>query len=92
MSQVHTIVVRFADGVVPRYSAATEFQGGQVVAVDFDGNRLRIAQELEEALDELVAIQECCDETGYVDGEGFVDVDASLEKARTALAKARGES
>ncbi len=56
MSQTHTIVVRFPEGIVPRYSAATEFQGGQVVAVDFDGNRLHVCQELEEALEELLSI------------------------------------
>ncbi|MAP35683.1 MAG: hypothetical protein CME75_07920 [Halomonas sp.] len=50
----HTIVVRFPEGATPSYSAATEFQGGQVVAVDFDGNRLRHEQELQEALEELL--------------------------------------
>jgi len=50
----HTIVVRFPEGVNPAYNAATEFQGGQVVAVDFSGNRLRIEQELTEALDQAV--------------------------------------
>ena len=59
MSQTHTIVVRFPEGIVPRYSAATEFQGGQVVAVAFDGNRLDVCQELEEALENLRA--ECAD-------------------------------
>jgi len=82
MSQEHTIVVRFADGVVPRYSAETEFQGGQVVAVDFDGNRLRIAQDLEEALGAMLRLHDLSDSP---DG----DVTAM---AYAALAKARGES
>jgi len=56
------------------------------------GMKRNAGVELFEALDELVAINEVCDETGYVDGEGFVDVEAALEKARAALAKARGES
>ena len=79
MSQTHTIVVRFPAGIVPRYSAATEFQGGQVVAVDFGGNRLRIAQELEEALEELIEV-----------GEYVWDYNRPcLVIARAALAKAK---
>lgn len=86
MSQEHTIVVRFADGVVPRYSAVTEFQGGQVVAVDFDGNRLRIAQELEEALN--LALEYWQDRQQRYKNRSPVWV----QVARAALAKARGES
>lgn len=50
------------------------------------------APELYEALHILTNIQECCDETGYIDGEGFVNVESALESAHAALAKARGES
>lgn len=50
----HTIVVRFPEGVQPSYTVSTKFQGGQVMAVDFDGNRLRIENELQEALEELL--------------------------------------
>lgn len=85
MSQTHTIVARFPDGVTPRYSASTEFQGGQVVAVDFDGNRLHVCQELEEALDRMVTHfgpMEWCDTE---DGRQVVEL------AIAALAKARGE-
>lgn len=52
----HTIVVRFPEGVQPSYSVATEFQGGSVVAVDFDGNVLKQAQELEDALEGVLTI------------------------------------
>ncbi|MGO2242101.1 MAG: hypothetical protein ACTH5D_10135 [Halomonas sp.] len=52
----HTIVVRFPEGVQPSYSAATEFQGGQVVAVCFDGNQLEIVDQMEEALEGLLEI------------------------------------
>jgi len=79
MSQTHTIVVRFPAGIVPRYSAETEFQGGQVVAVDFDGNRLHACQELEEALDECLDLIETISPI-----EGDI-----TRKARAVLAKAR---
>lgn len=79
----HTIVVRFPEGVQPSYSAATEFQGGQVVAVDFDGNRLRIEQELQEALSELLEALEESDQDGLtMHAEPFV-------RARNALAEAQ---
>ncbi len=74
MSQTHTIVVRFPEGIDPRYSAATEFQGGQVVAVDFDGNRLDVCQDLEEALENLRA--ECADT------EAALAADRALDNAR----------
>ena len=60
----HTIVVRFPEGATPSYSAATEFQGGQVVAVDFDGNRLRHEQDLQAALEELLEEVEDSDREG----------------------------
>ena len=84
MSETHTIVVRFPEGADPRYSysCATEFQGGRVVAVDFDGNRLLIARELEEALDELLQLVE----TERPDWQH-----KEQEMARAALKKARGE-
>ena len=58
----------------------------------YNAHLIAAAPELYEALDQLLAVKECCDETGYVDGEGFVDVEAVMDKARAALAKARGES
>lgn len=43
----HTLVVRYAAGEEPSYSAATEILGGRLVAVDFDGNRLAGAEAKE---------------------------------------------
>jgi len=82
MSQTHTIVVRFPEGIVPRYSAATEFQGGQVVAVDFDGNRLAIAQELEEVLDKLLH------QLSINDDEGLFEHADLVVQARDVLERA----
>lgn len=48
------------------------------------------APELLEALQELLYVQQCADETGYVDGVGFVDVDSTVKKAEAAIAKATG--
>lgn len=84
MSQEHTIVVRFEYGIVPRYSAATEFQGGQVVAVNFDGNRLSVSDELEEALEGLLS------SLSFDDEEGLFEHAEPVMKARAALAKANG--
>lgn len=80
----HTIVVRFPEGVQPSYSAATEFQGGQVVAVDFDGNRLRIEQELQEALEELLRELANSDLDGLtMHAEPFVRARNALDEAQT---------
>ena len=80
----HTIVVRFPEGAAPAYSAATEFQGGQVVAVAFDGNRLTIEQELQDALDALL------DQLSDSDDEGLLEHSAAVMQARAALDKAQG--
>lgn len=85
MSQTHTIVVRFSAGIVPRYSAATEFQGGQVVAVDFDGNRLHVCQQMEEALEGIERIAEDGNATGH-------NMMVIAEKARAALEVAQSVS
>mgnify|MGYP000312102828 CR=1 FL=1 len=82
MSETHTIVVRFPEELNPRYSAATAFYGGQVVAVSFDGNRLAVADELEEALDACLDLLEAI---SPVEGD-------TTRKARAALARARGGS
>uniref|UniRef100_UPI00301D253E hypothetical protein n=1 Tax=Staphylococcus aureus TaxID=1280 RepID=UPI00301D253E len=80
MSQTHTIVVRFPEGIVPRYSAATEFQGGQVAAIDFGGNRLQIEQELAFALEQAV--------TSMLDS-GYSTSSVAVRAAQLALEKAR---
>lgn len=82
MSQTHTIVVQFPDGMSPEYSPATEIQGGRLVAVSFDGNRLTIEQELEEALRELVFL---CEQE-LADPEDVTE----MSRARAALARAQG--
>ena len=48
-----------------------------------DDRLITAAPELLEAL-ELIA---CCDETGYIDGHGFIDVQ---ELAKKAITKAKG--
>lgn len=78
MSQTHTIVVRFTEGIVPRYSAATEFQGGRLVAVAFDGNRLDVEEALHKALE--LMLEECEDD----------EFAPHVMEARAALAKAQG--
>lgn len=50
---------------------------------------LAIAREL---IQQLLNVAENCDETGYIDGEGFVDIDALHEKARAELAKRDNKS
>jgi hypothetical protein len=84
MSQTHTIVVAFPEGVVPRYSAATEFQGGRVVAVNFGGDQLSVVQELEEALE--VMLGDGC----WVGGD-WVPSERAKHQAERALVKARAE-
>ena len=80
----HTIVVRFPEDAQPSYSAATEFQGGQVVAVDFDGNRLKVAQELEEALEGILSELADSDLDGLtLHAEPFVRARNALEEAQT---------
>lgn len=82
----HTIVVRFPKGVQPSYSVATEFQGGAVVAVDFDGNRLEVAQKLEEALEELLR------ELDASDLDGLTMHAEPVVRAVNALADAKKSS
>ena len=83
MSETHTIVVRFPEGLNPRYSAAAEFFGGQVVAVSFDGNRMAVADELEKALEGLMDLESRA---------RVMPAGPEWDAARAALAKARGES
>ena len=47
--------------------------------------------ELLEALQKALIAVECGDETGYVEGVGFIDIDAILIEAKAAIAKATGK-
>lgn len=59
--------------------------------IDANARLIAAAPELLEALEFLVFAFESCDETGYVDGHGFIDTEDLKEKARQAIAKAKGE-
>lgn len=48
------------------------------------------APELLEALESLLAVSECADETGYVEDCGFVDLEKVQANARAAINKAKG--
>ncbi len=47
--EIHTLVVEF-DGPAPTYGSRDIVLGGRLVAVDFDGNRLAMADEMLAAL------------------------------------------
>lgn len=49
--QTHTLVVEYNHS--PEYHLGMTINGGRLVAIDFCGNRLRIEQELIEALQAL---------------------------------------
>ena len=83
MQHTHTLVVRYPEGECPGYSADTKVNGGELVAVDFDGNRLHVCQELEEALDRMVT------QFGPIDWCDTEDAREAVELAIAALAKAR---
>ncbi len=82
MQHTHTLVVRYPEGEWPAYSAGTTINGGELVAVDFDGNRLHVCQELEEALEECL---ELIDTISPLEGD-------VVRKARSALELAQGIS
>ena len=50
------------------------------------------APDLLAALEALLAVSECADETGYVEDCGFVDLEKVQANARAAIAKAKGEA
>lgn len=43
-----------------------------------------------EALEALLSASQCADETGYVEGCGFVDMETIQERASKALAQLKG--
>lgn len=57
-----------------------------------DARLIEAAPELLAAARDLLICLEEADETGYVDGEGWIDVDAVREKARAAINKALGQN
>ena len=77
----HTLVVEF-DGDGPAYAAGDTVLGGRLVAVDFGGDRLAVAEELREALEEMFEFFQ----PGAWASEG--DRIDALDKARAAIAKA----
>jgi|GEM_PF-2477157 len=79
-STEHTLVVRYAAGAEPSYSATTEILGGRLVAVAFDGNRLAVADRLLEALETLSSSGELSDDAQFV-------VDQAIEEATRADSK-----
>lgn len=79
-AEEHTIVVRYEEEP-PRYHASMKFEGGDVVAVDFCGNRLRVEAEL---LDALTALLDALDANGSCQYESLRD------DARAVIAKATG--
>lgn len=70
---IHTLVVEF-DGPTPTYAAGDRVLGGRLVAVDFDGDRLAVAEELLEALQAVVRVAD--------------RATVEFDMARTAIAKA----
>jgi hypothetical protein len=85
MIHTHTIVVRYPEGEWPAYRADTKINGGELVAVDFDGNRLHVCQHLEEALERI----ERTAENGNATGHNMMVI---AETARAALEIAQGVS
>jgi hypothetical protein len=75
----HTIVVRFPEGVSPRYRSGMEVLGGTVVAVDFGGNRLDVATELQEVLEEILADGVHCDVVPHLQRKARAAIDKANE-------------
>lgn len=85
MIHTHTLVVRYPEGEWPAYRADTQINGGELVAVDFDGNRLHVCQQLEEALQKIEWVAESGNATGH-------NMKVIAEKARAAIELAQGVS
>jgi len=81
MSVEHTIVVRY-EGQLPRYHASMKFEGGEIVALAFDGNRLNAEEVLTEALENLLELAECA----IFNPDAFEEIKA----ARAALDRTTG--
>lgn len=75
----HTLVVEF-DGYGPTYAAGDTVLGGRLVAVDFGGDRLAVADDLLAALDMARALLVDIEEYS-VDGASVRVIDAAIAKA-----------
>lgn len=75
----HTLVVEF-DGDGQAYAAGETVLGGRLVAVDFGGDRLAVAEELLAALDMARALLVDIEEYS-VDGASIRVIDAAIAKA-----------
>ncbi|ADU99410.1 hypothetical protein [Alicycliphilus denitrificans] len=76
----HTLVVEF-DGDGPAYAAGDTVLGGRLVAVDFGGNRLAVADEL------LGTLQAVLDDVQDIDNDSCLSVGVGRQ-VRAAIAKA----
>ena len=76
----HTLVVEF-DGDGPTYAASDTILGGRLVAVDFSGDRLAVADEL------LDALQAVLDDVQDIDNDSCLSVGVGRQ-VRAAVAKA----
>lgn len=76
----HTLVVEF-DGDGPAYAAGNTILGGRLVAVDFGGDRLAVADEL------LGTLQAVLDDVQDIDNDSCLSVGVGRQ-VRAAIAKA----
>lgn len=76
----HTLVVEF-DGGGPAYAAGDTVLGGRLVAVDFGGDRLAVADEL------LGTLQAVLDDVQDIDNDSCLSVGVGRQ-VRAAIAKA----
>ena len=76
----HTLVVEF-DGDGPAYAAGNTILGGRLVAVDFSGDRLAVAEEM------LGTLQAVLDDVQDIDNDSCLSVGVGRQ-VRAAIAKA----
>lgn len=78
--EAHTLVVEF-DGPAPTYAAGDTVMGGRLVAVDFDGNRLAVAEQMLEALQAVLADVQDIENDSYLSLGVGRKVQAAIAKA-----------
>lgn len=89
MAEQHTLVIEFEDGKAPRYAAGDVIHGGRLVAVDFGGNRLEVAELLLDALQDMVDGDADAISEAEVIGIPFPDeMLAAYNKACAAISRA----